>query len=230
MGADEVLLEQRGSSPHARGALFGPTHRRAQGGIIPACAGSTLGTVEIAPRLQDHPRMRGEHALCGAPHTHVKGSSPHARGALRPRSVPRWRRGIIPACAGSTPAVSLASTPRADHPRMRGEHSCLHRPPRRGRGSSPHARGAHSGQSASICGAGIIPACAGSTGVVCGHPTQSGDHPRMRGEHLKSFITTREDVGSSPHARGAPCGTQPALSGPGIIPACAGSTDTPPRR
>ena len=237
-----------GSSPHARGAR--PTtaksarswrdHPRMRGehqvqllahlhvvGIIPACAGSTMSM--------------SVRRVC------IEGSSPHARGARpspsssasTPRDHPRMRgehlpgphpaghaRGIIPACAGSTggmPAIvppETGSSPHArgalgsqrrtrawagDHPRMRGEHDGREDRPRRG--------------------AGIIPACAGSTEevtnwipcVVGSSPHARGarnrcrqasyrrrDHPRMRGEHsLLKFLDYKLD---------------------GIIPACAGST------
>ena len=133
-----------GSSPHARGALsFLPIassahtdHPRMRGehccshrqglpkaGIIPACAGSTsswfavpLGMFGSSPHARgapgeggrtldvrgDHPRMRGEHRI----DVHVRYFCP----------------GIIPACAGSTPA-------------MPDEEAHIS-------GSSPHARGA----------------------------------------------------------------------------------------
>ena len=92
-----------GSSPHARGAL---------------------GARDVVTnRVEDHPRMRGEHL---------------ARHLLQHRVG-----GIIPACAGSTwkvsalPPATAGSSPHArgspvakqrhvllcrDHPRMRGEH------------------------------------------------------------------------------------------------------------
>ena len=117
-----------GSSPHARGAptarpTTAPTwrdHPRMRGehrprgfhgvqraGIIPACAGSTMGSAgkgagrsgssphargarggaeSGGPRAVDHPRMRGEHVPV----------LPDARLA----------RGIIPACAGSTTSTT----------------------------------------------------------------------------------------------------------------------------
>ena len=53
----------RGSSPHARGALHARTERQVNLGIIPACAGSTNVTESFRYRPGDHPRMRGEHAL-----------------------------------------------------------------------------------------------------------------------------------------------------------------------
>ena len=49
-------------------------------GIIPACAGNTLGRQELTEAHWDHPRMRGEHNCVYALEIHIQGSSPHARG------------------------------------------------------------------------------------------------------------------------------------------------------
>ena len=49
-------------------------------GIIPACAGNTLRTVEPIALAGDHPRMRGEHTVRVQNAVRVLGSSPHARG------------------------------------------------------------------------------------------------------------------------------------------------------
>ena len=72
-----------GSSPHARGALRKPGGYRHRCGIIPACAGSTGSHLVHLRQGEDHPRMRGEHALTCNPSSSVVGSSPHARGARR---------------------------------------------------------------------------------------------------------------------------------------------------
>ena len=196
-----------GSSPHTRGARGGEAKR--------------------TPCGQDHPRIRGEHA----------------------RGVPRrhGRRGIIPAYAGSThntppgcrdvpgssphtrgapPSATRSACPTRDHPRIRGEHVQAHRRAYRragiipayagstdrfrrwlqsGEGSSPHTRGARGPRRRPAAG--------------------TGDHPRIRGEHLvndwrrrglsgiipayagstSDLVRYRSPVGgSSPHTRGAP--------------------------
>ena len=96
------VLIPLGSSPHTRGAL-----RRLR-------VSDDL--------LRDHPRIRGEH-LWGLRQMRVtRGSSPHTRGArgVEVRPPTRWR--IIPAYAGSTPALAFW---------------LMHK-----LGSSPHTRGA----------------------------------------------------------------------------------------
>ena len=91
-------------------------------------------------------------------------------------------------------------------------------------GSSPHTRGAPSPVVPVGPVGGIIPAYAGSTRPPDDHDDETGDHPRIRGEHFPTPGGTGPCQGSSPHTRGArrfrPCGG----CGRGIIPAYAGST------
>ena len=107
---------------------------------------------------------------------------------------------------------------------MRGEHSLQSRNRLFQRGSSPHARGAPMVRPPYLMTQGIISACAGSTSrrncATCG----SGDHPRMRGEHLHGANVGISSVGSSPHARGARGRRCRRIRPCRIIPACAGST------
>ena len=153
-----------GSSPHTRGAL-------------PVICTSGLFD-------EDHPRIRGEHSMCGPRPVGSRGSSPHTRGARLRRGLRAARQGIIPAYAGSTVSLDVcrlmvpgssphtrgapaSKTPRCgsgrDHPRIRGEHQRAYPSPR--------------GQ------ARIIPAYAGST-----------DPSEAQVVRL---------IGSSPHTRGA---------------------------
>ena len=155
-----------GSSPHARGAPRGVRQRHVPAGIIPACAGSTPTPPKSASCARDHPRMRGEHTLHALMQRATTGSSPHARGAHRHQIVDAWVAGIIPACAGSTRLRSHRMGTYGDHPRMRGEHALLQSPMKPTVGSSPHARGARERRRAAHKRPGIIPACAGSTGVA----------------------------------------------------------------
>ncbi len=213
-----------GSSPHARGARR-PVHRRhVPKGLIPACAGSTYEHPRSLDRVRAHPRMRGEHDAALALRAPPTGSSPHARGAPLPADTEIHRDGLIPACAGSTRARRQLHQPCAAHPRMRGEHLRDRTPPRAGFGSSPHARGARRVPPTPPAPAGLIPACAGSTGDDCERGSGSPAHPRMRGEHGLVLATVFAVLGSSPHARGARGLHLPVPARPRLIPACAGST------
>ena len=178
----------------------------------------------VTPMARNHPRTRGEHRGLATIRAPRPGSSPHARGALAQARPLVYEGGIIPACAGSTPRSCSRCGASRDHPRMRGEHYRHQRVVVRIAGSSPHARGALLPALGQELAAGIIPACAGSTGWTCARRRPSWDHPRMRGEHCKSVANCLLSSGSSPHARGALGGRSPAARTPGIIPACAGST------
>ena len=126
----------------------------------------------------------------------------------------------------SPPRLSLSR----DHPRMRGEHALSVSGMTAQQGSSPHARGARRVELGLDLGQGIIPACAGSTAHLFGELLRCQDHPRMRGEHTCCLASGGWVGGSSPHARGAPPWPTPAQKSPGIIPACAGSTEKGARR
>ena len=219
-----VCAPVEGSSPHVRGALVSSFIKTIQCGIIPACAGSTLGMGNWCRFRWDHPRMCGEHKSMAFCVGTLRGSSPHVRGAPVVHGLLDGLGGIIPACAGSTTPPAQDRHATRDHPRMCGEH--IQRVLRRiaEQGSSPHVRGAHRRQPQLRQRAGIIPACAGSTCWSRSTSRTVRDHPRMCGEHFDAGDLEVHVGGSSPHVRGAPRveGLEPEKSG--IIPACAGST------
>src|SRR5690606_26388235 len=112
----------KGSPPPARGAQQLIVALDADLRITPACAGSTPALRRLTSMFRDHPRLRGEHCRYTPSAQMCPGSPPPARGALRLRGPSCRRRGITPACAGST-ATSFRSRIRSpDHPRLRGEH------------------------------------------------------------------------------------------------------------
>ena len=213
-----------GSSPHARGAPVNLVVLQLHQGIIPACAGSTPSCTDASRPRRDHPRMRGEHIVRHPVLSIVRGSSPHARGALVGFARAPDCDGIIPACAGSTACAPTPCGTRWDHPRMRGEHLVMIWTTLGMMGSSPHARGAPQRPAYLGCLGGIIPACAGSTRAALRAARRRRDHPRMRGEHFCLVYFCRRASGSSPHARGARVGVATSDGVQGIIPACAGST------
>ena len=152
-----------GSSPHVRGARGSCVVPERVGGIIPACAGSTKGSMTVKSTLRDHPRMCGEHKKIKGITGGAAGSSPHVRGARSALLVAPCVPGIIPACAGSTKGAFGIQGRHWDHPRMCGEHALNEMKIPREVGSSPHVRGAHCETCPSVFETGIIPACAGST-------------------------------------------------------------------
>ena len=215
---------EMGSPPHARGALIKNNHPNTKPGITPACAGSTSTPRRRSSSIRDHPRMRGEHPSLQLGHTESMGSPPHARGAP-PWTVSLKGQGrITPACAGSTALQHCNVFFARDHPRMRGEHKAISFFGCPLPGSPPHARGALMWRCAKKRWCGITPACAGSTQAGSGHQSGLQDHPRMRGEHHIFWPSVRVLPGSPPHARGALSARYDRIRGPGITPACAGST------
>ena len=148
--------------------------------------------------------MRGEHDDVPADVFTGLGSSPHARGTLRVERVGGAVIGIIPACAGNTWWWCGWWCCGGDHPRMRGEHHAVVVFNFGVSGSSPHARGTPLSAVHYRSHAGIIPACAGNTIRQHHKSLIHGDHPRMRGEHLRHGRHGGCLEGSSPHARGTP--------------------------
>ena len=94
----------RGSSPHTRGAPMNPSWYVSNSRIIPAYAGSTLRNAYKLTKLEDHPRIRGEHEPPRGADVGEGGSSPHTRGAQKRSDGPHGHE--------------------LDHPRIRGEHGC----------------------------------------------------------------------------------------------------------
>ena len=224
LGQSRITRAVRGSSPLARGARGRRRGRRARGGIIPACAGSTGTARSRRGPTWDHPRLRGEHCMTPFWSAIFPGSSPLARGAQDRRGGRRHVQGIIPACAGSTVCTCLRACPCRDHPRLRGEHMVADGRPRVRAGSSPLARGAQGNQLQARRERGIIPACAGSTSRQPRRGCMRRDHPRLRGERPPRRGRQEPTRGSSPLARGAPGSVRHVDRRRGIIPACAGST------
>ena len=192
-----------GSSPHTRGAHPRRTASACRRRIIPAYAGSTrFRWCAIRPG-RDHPRIRGEHIIGSIGMVIGWGSSPHTRGAHPKAERGLHRERIIPAYAGSTGGEGDGRYPRADHPRIRGEHSATTSSRSSASGSSPHTRGALHVSPFLSTGWRIIPAYAGSTVSLLVSHFRPSDHPRIRGEHIASVRHSSKVSGSSPHTRGA---------------------------
>ena len=157
----------------------------------------------------------------------IPGSSPHTRGTPRGARADRFPGRFIPACAGNAPRRRLRATNAPVHPRMRGE-----RRPQQGEiggfpGSSPHARGTLSEQTAYGLNPRFIPACAGNAHRWATLLREAAVHPRMRGERFEHPLLGGFNLGSSPHARGTPERRWPTCRLHRFIPACAGNAGEP---
>ena len=184
----ERFLENRfsiapnGSSPYARGTRSSGVGSRPRLRFIPACAGNAKMKVGSA--------------------WNAAGSSPHARGTLDDTVVEAAGDRFIPACAGNAPVFPRCRSMRTVHPRMRGERNDSTRFRLVTFGSSPHARGTHTGRPVEPEYPRFIPACAGNARRGIQPPACRSVHPRMRGERFDSAPSSACTPGSSPHARG----------------------------
>ena len=210
-----------------RGTLYWSLRFAASPGIIPACAGNTSIFKKENLYWGDHPRVCGEHAGFVVPFDADGGSSPRVRGTLLWNGDNAVRYGIIPACAGNTLHGRLRSLPRRDHPRVCGEHLYSFACHAASSGSSPRVRGTRWRAPSVRVSSGIIPACAGNTGLNDESRKHGRDHPRVCGEHSLAYSLSVGTLGSSPRVRGTQQFVQTVGNVVGIIPACAGNTSAP---
>ena len=213
-----------GSSPLARGTPLNTVPNRAYHGLIPARAGNTIRTSLSLTCSRAHPRSRGEHIKGIIDGVVQWGSSPLARGTLHARVHHVYAGGLIPARAGNT--LNTASTAPTDwaHPRSRGEHPSVIGVVMMPAGSSPLARGTHTGGSENTGQIGLIPARAGNTSTTKKAILTCWAHPRSRGEHVFVIDIIVIVMGSSPLARGTLRNGVSVLTACGLIPARAGNT------
>ena len=195
-------------------------------GLIPAYAGSTSSPALIFVTFTAHPRLRGEHLLCGGCEGVREGSSPLTRGAQNAAASTANVARLIPAYAGSTGQYAEGISRLPAHPRLRGEHHKSAPITASPAGSSPLTRGARRVLSCSFGVLGLIPAYAGSTRASCAGRRTRTAHPRLRGEHVDFRGFELGAWGSSPLTRGALVSPRPTVTAPGLIPAYAGSTLT----
>ena len=171
-----------------------------------------------------HPRVCGENSLIRRRRVSLVGSSPRVRGKPCAFITVAAGDGLIPACAGKTHLGFLLLRAWWAHPRVCGENR-PGRPGRPGRnGSSPRVRGKPIQDFSDLFQRGLIPACAGKTGLRLANRRFSGAHPRVCGENVSATLRVRFGAGSSPRVRGKPSMTQQRDCSPGLIPACAGKT------
>ena len=125
----------------------------------------------------DHPRSRGVYETAVTRHRPQSGSSPLARGLLRPHRNLSWWFRIIPARAGFTVAVAVLMVMVPDHPRSRGVYYWTGQAGGVTVGSSPLARGLLYRRAAGEAADGIIPARAGFT---LADPWNPNDEPHYQ--------------------------------------------------
>ena len=155
-----------GSSPLTRGARCRAAFHVGVERLIPAYAGSTNSPVASGGGVAAHPRLRGEHPSTSNSGVVCWGSSPLTRGARDYPLGDRKPDRLIPAYAGSTNATLRPAWGCWAHPRLRGEHCIFPRPIQRVTGSSPLTRGALFPPLRRCQAPRLIPAYAGSPGIL----------------------------------------------------------------
>ena len=130
-----------GSSPLARGTPGREGQAEAACRFIPARAGNTSPSRTPHRWMPVHPRSRGEHSRQIWAALYPVGSSPLARGTLRPAPACGCPPRFIPARAGNTRSRQPGRRRRPVHPRSRGEHAQQVGTVMGIAGSSPLARG-----------------------------------------------------------------------------------------
>ena len=132
--------------------------------------------------------------------------------------------GITPACAGKRQESKPDGSGGKDHPRVCGEKIGTVRRDVAFLGSPPRVRGkVHQGGILQNL-PGITPACAGKSVIEPCFWDESGDHPRVCGEKLKTPTIKAARLGSPPRVRGKEQKAQTNQAYMGITPACAGKS------
>ena len=153
----------RGSPPRVREPLIAAASLLINAGITPACAGTTPDHLSPVFRVEDHPRVCGNHPNLSLPCGIVPGSPPRVREppAVHQHGFQFLR--ITPACAGTTAYRWSYTANSWDHPRVCGNHSSSTLTRSRQRGSPPRVREPLLYKILTTAITGITPACAGTT-------------------------------------------------------------------
>ena len=152
------------------------------------------------------------------------GSPPRARGRL---SVWVWRldrRGLTPACAGTSRTVRISPALSRARPRVRGDVVGARLRSRVDRGSPPRARGHPPATNHTPRRRGLTPACAGTSSPTTSAIIGGRAHPRVRGDIDWPAVIAASLMGSPPRARGHPGQPVPQPVRRGLTPACAGTS------
>ena len=130
-----------GSSPLTRGKPRTRHPEHVPGGLIPAHAGKTVRSGTRRRRAGAHPRSRGENHSSAPGPDRVGGSSPLTRGKLAGVGARPALERLIPAHAGKTVIIAVATSSARAHPRSRGENITERQDRDMRDGSSPLTRG-----------------------------------------------------------------------------------------
>jgi len=177
-----------------------------------------------APLPTVYPRWRGEHGSEDSQGSITYGLSPLARGTPpAPRFYVLSQR-FIPAGAGNTDWIKMATNKHPVYPRWRGEHAQGVKGVKLMVGLSPLARGTRKQCGAKRPKQRFIPTGAGNTCAKLSYGVQFSVYPRWRGEHCRISDKSFPRDGLSPLARGTRTKQRLFVDVSRFIPAGAGNT------
>ena len=212
------------SPPHMRGKARHCAAVHGYRGITPAHAGKSFTSFYHCTTFWDHPRTCGEKLIPPLLGFGLTGSPPHMRGKERGSTSRQRRKGITPAHAGKSPAMSPGHITLRDHPRTCGEKGISDFSGNYEDGSPPHMRGKARSPLLFPGISRITPAHAGKSTFSRFWTSNVEDHPRTCGE--KCFLGKRlaDGPGSPPHMRGKAVYSSPVSLLTRITPAHAGKS------
>ena len=193
-------------------------------GITPAHAGKSFTSFYHYTTFWDHPRTCGEKLIPPLLGFGLTGSPPHMRGKERGSTSRQRRKGITPAHAGKSPAMSPGHITLRDHPRTCGEKGISDFSGNYEDGSPPHMRGKARSPLLFPGISRITPAHAGKSGSAARTGCCNQDHPRTCGEKEARQWPKEQVWGSPPHMRGKVCVPFRRSVSAGITPAHAGKS------
>ena len=191
-----------GTSPRTRGKLPLRANSIHHQRNIPAHAGKTIRLQRCRSNHKEHPRARGENFLFLAMNNSILGTSPRTRGKPGRTAQKGLGRRNIPAHAGKTLDCGAEHNSGREHPRARGENFDGSKVDWEVEGTSPRTRGKLTGVAMVPFPAWNIPAHAGKTPRAPPGRSHCWEHPRARGENVRSYIFGVLGVGTSPRTRG----------------------------
>ena len=146
------------------------------------------------------------------------------RGTAIRRELALLHHRFIPACAGNSSALLLASARNTVHPRVCGEQKNDLYQTIPIIGSSPRVRGTDVVGLTCQLPRRFVPACAGNSAEAIRCPRVLPVHPRVCGEQSCKFRLRHSRLGSSPRVRGTASQTDHKKGKMRFIPACAGNS------
>ncbi len=200
--AKRVGLTSSGSPPRARGRSPQARVSRVAWRFTPACAGTISARSCPRTRAPVHPRVRGDDYRGSLTDSSTRGSPPRARGRFPGDLRHRRRQRFTPACAGTMGPVRAPPSSPSVHPRVRGDDQGTNGFWAGLSGSPPRARGRSRSTARASVRCRFTPACAGTMAPWPAPLADVAVHPRVRGDDFGSGVTTRQEAGSPPRARG----------------------------